>query len=155
MSDAYSADSLVVLVGPPGSGKSTAARCWPSAARVSLDAYRALCTGSEADQTANVEARVIQRLIISTRLERGLPVVVDSTNTSEDTRASLLRLARHHGREAHAVLLDTPLAACLARNAARARRVPEAVIRAKHAEMPSRAALLAEGFATATLWSAR
>lgn len=54
--------------------------------------------------------------------------------------------ARAHGRRVVAVLFDTSLQTCLARNAARARVVRESVIVAMHAAVPSPEQLHAEGF---------
>ncbi|ASY37062.1 MULTISPECIES: AAA family ATPase [unclassified Streptomyces] len=147
--------SLIVFVGAPAAGKSTAARGFPQASRICLDTYRGLLTGDEGDQSANAQAVAMQAIVLDARLERGLTTVADSTNTAPTTRTFLLERARHHGRPVHAVLFDTPLQECLARNDARERRVPEHVIRAKHAQLPSLDELLAEGFDTAARWSPR
>lgn len=45
-----------------------------------------------------------------------------------------------------AVLLDVPLATCLARNHSRARRVPDEILRAQHEQLPTADQLRAEGF---------
>ncbi|MGW3491354.1 AAA family ATPase [Streptomyces sp. NPDC001054] len=147
--------SLVVFVGAPAAGKSTAASLFPQASRICLDTYRGLLTGDEGDQSANAQAVAMQEIVLDARLERGLLTVADSTNTAPAARAFLLDRARRWGRSVHAVLFDTPLDECLARNERRGRRVPEHVIRAKHAELPSLDELLAEGFDTVTPWSPR
>ncbi|WP_052862575.1 AAA family ATPase [Streptomyces sp. Tu6071] len=147
--------SLIVFVGAPAAGKSTAAAHFPQASRICLDTYRGLLTGDEGDQSANAQVVAMQEIVLDARLERGLTTVADSTNTAPTARTFLVQRARHHGRLVHAVLFDTPLEECLARNAARERRVPEHVIRAKHAQLPSLDELLAEGFDTAARWSPR
>ncbi|MEU0100437.1 AAA family ATPase [Streptomyces sp. NPDC006267] len=138
---------MIVLVGPPGSGKSTWARAQrPASARVSLDLYRELLTDSEEDQDASQEALAVRALILEGRLRRGRTTVCDSTSIGPAARADLLARARAHGRRVVAVLFDTPLQTCLARNTARARVVRESVIVAMHAALPSPEQLYAEGF---------
>ncbi|MDP9482324.1 MAG: AAA family ATPase, partial [Chloroflexota bacterium] len=85
------------------------------------------------------------------RLERGRLTVIDATNVSRGARTTLLGLARVTRRPAVAVVLDPPLAACLARNAARAdRTVAQEVVRRQHAELQGSLAVEdgfgAEGF---------
>ncbi|MFD5907065.1 AAA family ATPase [Streptomyces microflavus] len=139
--------SVIVLVGPPASGKSTwtTAR-FPPSARVSLDFFRGLLTDSEADQGANEEALALRALVLEGRLRRGRTTVCDSTSIEIPARADLLARARAHGRPVAAVLFDTPLEECLARNASRVRTVPPGVVRAMHAALPTVAELYAEGF---------
>ncbi|MHA4818763.1 AAA family ATPase [Streptomyces aculeolatus] len=138
--------SLLVLVGPPGAGKSTWAGQFPARWRVCLDVYRGLLTDSEADQGANEEALALRALVLEGRLRRGRTTVCDSTSIEPAARASLLACARRHGRPAIAVLFDTPLALCEARNAARERTVPVRVLRDMHAKLPSAEQLRSEGF---------
>ncbi|WP_424217742.1 AAA family ATPase (plasmid) [Streptomyces sp. BI20] len=137
---------VVVLVGPPASGKSTYAAYHPTTWRLSLDAYRGAATDSEADQSATPVAAQIQSLLLDARLSRALPVIVDSCNVHGHVRATLLARARYWQRPCVAILFDTPLNEVLARNAARPRVVPEHVIRDHHALLPTREQLLAEGF---------
>ncbi|MFJ6889883.1 AAA family ATPase [Streptomyces californicus] len=139
--------TLVVAVGPPASGKSTAvARWFPATWRVSLDAYRGWLTDSEADQGASEEALAIRALVLEGRLRRGLTTVCDSTSITAATRADLLARAVLFDRPAIAVLFDTPLEVCEARNAARERTVPVDVLREMHAQLPTADQLLGEGF---------
>ncbi|MER8199673.1 AAA family ATPase [Streptomyces microflavus] len=139
--------SVIVLVGPPASGKSTwTANRFPPSARVSLDLYRGLLTDSEAAQDANDEALALRALIMEGRLRRGRTTVCDSTSIEAAARADLLARARRHGRPAAAVLFDTPLEECLARNAARERTVPPHVVRDMHAELPTVKQLYDEGY---------
>nr|WP_024127908.1 AAA family ATPase [Streptomyces sp. 14R-10]AHF46182.1 atp/GTP-binding protein [Streptomyces sp. 14R-10] len=139
--------SVIVLVGPPASGKSTwtSAR-FPPSARVSLDFFRGMLTDSEADQGASEEALALRALVLEGRLRRARTTVCDSTSIEAAARADLLARAHAHGRPVAAVRFDTPLEECLARNAARERTVPEGVVRAMHTALPTVEELYAEGF---------
>jgi predicted kinase len=143
-------DGLTVLIGPPGSGKTT----WrlqhaPAAAVLCLDEYRARVLGDATDQTRNAELVAMMHRDLARRLAAGLPVVVDATSTLPAHRAELLGPARRLRRPARAVVFRTPLRECLRRNTARERTVPERVIEIKHAEVAklTRQALTDEGFA--------
>ncbi|MEW1761586.1 AAA family ATPase [Streptomyces cyaneofuscatus] len=139
--------SMIVLVGPPASGKSTWTQArFPASARVSLDAFRQLLTDDEADQGANEEALDLRARVLDGRLRRGRTTVCDSTSIEIAARAGLLARARAYGRRAVAVRFDTPLEECLARNAARERTVREGVVRAMQTALPTVEELYAEGF---------
>lgn len=131
--------TLVLLVGPAGSGKSTwAARQRPPTAIVSSDALRAAVSDDPTDQAANADAFRLLHTIVRARLVRGRTTVVDATNLTEGARRPLLSLAARCGRPAVAVVFDAPLDVCLARNAARPdRQVPEAIVRQHHAQLPA------------------
>jgi predicted kinase len=155
--------ALAVLVGAAGSGKSAAAaQGWEPGQVISLDALRGQVSGDPCDQAATSDAVVVLQLLLRARLRRWLPTVVDATNADPADRASLLAAARDHQMPAVAVVMATPLASCLARNAARpgpppgARwgpRVPEPVLRRQfwqiQAGLPG---LRAEGFTQVRLW---
>ncbi|MEU0309108.1 AAA family ATPase [Streptomyces cyaneofuscatus] len=101
---------VIVLVGPPVSGKSTwTVNRFPPSARVALDLYRGLLTDSEAAQDVNDEAVALRALILEVRLRWGRTTVCDSTSIEAAARADLLARARRHGRPASAVLFDTLL----------------------------------------------
>jgi protein phosphatase len=124
------ASSLVLLVGAAGSGKSSfATKHFPAEATVSSDRLRAELGASEADQ--RVTEIVFERLhqIVDQRLRSRLLTVIDATNTDWMHRANLIGAARRHGRPAIGVVLDLPLAVCIAHNATRPRSVQPAVVR--------------------------
>lgn len=126
--------SLVLLVGPAGSGKSTfAARHFAKEAVLSSDAFRALVSGSEADQSATDTAFRLLHAAAETRLARGRLTVIDATNVTRAAREPLLELAARHGRVPLAVTLELTVDVCLAWNAVRPRVVPARVVRRQHA----------------------
>jgi alkanesulfonate monooxygenase SsuD/methylene tetrahydromethanopterin reductase-like flavin-dependent oxidoreductase (luciferase family)/predicted kinase len=142
--------SLVVLVGPPASGKSTwaAAHVAPEAV-VSSDRLRALVGSGEHDLAAGADAFAVLELVIDARVRRGLTTVVDTLGLDPGRRAAWRELARDHGVPSVVVAFDTPAAVCRRRNAERPpdERVPPKILSgqlATYAEQ--RPGLDAEGF---------
>ncbi len=128
--------ALVLLIGASGSGKSTfAARHFDAQTVISSDQLRGTFTGNEADQQATDAAFDRLHQWLDARLAAGALAVVDATNVEWMRRAELIRHARGHGRPAVAIVFDLALDLCLARNAARPRTVPPAVIRRQHDEL--------------------
>lgn len=123
---------LVILVGLPGSGKSTFARQrLPGHAVVSKD----LMPNARDRDRRQVE-------LVVQALRQGRSVVVDNTNPRRSDRAPLLALAREHGARAVGLYFDAAPRDCLARNRAREgrARVPDVAIfaTAKRLERPLR-----------------
>ncbi|GAA4972037.1 polynucleotide kinase-phosphatase [Kineococcus glutinatus] len=112
--------SLVALVGISGSGKSTfARRLFGPHEVLSSDAFRAMVSGDENDQSATADAFELLFAVAGKRLDRGLLTVVDATHVQPEARRKLVALARAHDVLPAAVVLDVPEAECAARNAAR------------------------------------
>ena len=122
--------SLVLLVGAAGAGKTTfAARHFAPDEVLSSDAYRALVSGNEADQSvSHVAFRILHRELERRLADRRL-TVVDATNVSSGNRRQLIQRARAASVPVVALVLAPPVPVVLARNAARLRRVDEAVVR--------------------------
>src|SRR5215470_11071615 len=111
----------VVLVGLPGSGKSTFFRQRFAATHVhvSRDNFR---------NARNPSRR--QAALIEEALMAGRDVVVDNTNLRISDRAAITEVARRHGAEVVAYFFEPDVAACRARNRGREgrARVPDVAI---------------------------
>jgi F420-dependent oxidoreductase-like protein len=142
--------SLVVLVGPSASGKSTwAAEHVASSEVVSSDRLRAVVGTGEHDLAASTDAFAVLDLVVGARVRRRLTTVVDTLGLDPHRRAAWRELARSSGVPCVAVAFDTPPAICRRRNAERppAERVPPKILSgqlAAYAEQ--RPGLDAEGF---------
>ena len=97
---------LVVLVGPPASGKSTWAHQHLSDHVVSSDALRALVGESEHDLRASADAFDVLDAVVSHRMARHLTTVVDSLGTDPVKRQRWRQVAAAHGVASVAVLFD-------------------------------------------------
>jgi len=117
---------VLVLVGAPGSGKSTfASRLAPAAPAATRRASAGKSTGAPGSlQLASPWKRVCQDILKSKEaclrsaracLEQGLSVVIDRTNVDADQRSLWLELARQTGAACHCLVLDVPAAECCRR----------------------------------------
>jgi protein phosphatase len=112
--------SLVLLIGPSGSGKSSFARKHFLATEViSSDFCRGLVSNDENDQSATGDAFDLLHAIVRKRLARGLLTVVDATNVQPESRKPLIALAKEFHCFAEAIVFDLPERLCHERNAGR------------------------------------
>jgi len=112
--------SLVVLIGPSGSGKSSFGRkqFLPTEV-VSSDACRGLVSDNENDQSATDDAFDLLHTIVRKRLARGRLTVVDATNVQPEARKSLVELAREYHVLPVAMVFNVAEKLCHERNASR------------------------------------
>jgi protein phosphatase len=115
--------SLVLLIGPSGSGKSSFARkhFLPTEV-VSSDTCRGIVSDNENDQAATGDAFDLLHFIVRKRLARGHLTVVDATNVQPEARKSLIALAKEHHLFAEAIVFDLSERLCQERNTLRSDR---------------------------------
>jgi protein phosphatase len=112
--------SLVVLIGPSGSGKSSFGRkLFLPTEVVSSDACRGLVSDNENEQAATNDAFDLLHTIVRKRLGRGRLTVIDATNVQPEARKSLVELAREYHVLPVAVVFDLPEKLCQERNTSR------------------------------------
>jgi predicted kinase len=140
---------VVVLVGLPGSGKSTYLERI-GAVGLSSDAVRKLLADDETDQTIHERVFRTVRHLLRQRLEIGRAVTyIDATNLKPEERKPYVEIGKSFGCEVEAVFFDVPLEVCRERNLRRARVVPEEALTAMAGKLipPSEA----EGFDRVTV----
>jgi predicted kinase len=126
-------NTLILLCGPAGSGKSTwAARHFSPTQIVSSDECRALVSDDPANQRATLEAFQLMNFIIQKRLELRRLTVADATSLKHEDRKQLLRIARRYNFQAALVVFNIPIEVCLARNSKRDRMVPKQAITSQY-----------------------
>ena len=141
--------ALVLLIGPSGSGKSTfAQRHFRPTEVLSSDAFRALVSDDQGDQSASGDAFELLELVAEKRLRRGRLTVIDATNTTSAARSRWLALAARFHVPAVAIVFDLPLSACVERDGHRpGRRVGRQVILRQISQLnASREQIAKEGF---------
>lgn len=116
---------LYVLVGLPGSGKSTFAAAHPDMAVICLDTIRGELYGDENIQGNGAEVVRIAYERIHKLLAEGHDVIYDACNVRPKYREQIIK---EFDCDKIAVVMDTPKEICHQRNAARARVVPGNVI---------------------------
>ncbi|MBW4582981.1 MAG: AAA family ATPase [Tildeniella nuda ZEHNDER 1965/U140] len=133
---------LVILIGLPGSGKSSLATMLLQACSqrhlVSTDAIRSRLFGDEAAQGHWLKVwrevgRQFQQIAQQRTMRQASEAIYDATNAVRRDRCRAIALARAYGfTDIVSVWVNTPLEVCLQRNQQRDRQVPDAVILRMH-----------------------
>src|SRR5512147_138124 len=114
------APRIVLLVGLPGSGKSTYLERLGVRA-LSSDGVRGLLADDETDQSIHREVFATLRYLLRRRLSLGRPVTyVDATHLTPRERRPYIKIGQIFGCSVEAVFFDVPLEVCRARNSRRA-----------------------------------
>lgn len=126
-----------VMIGAPGSGKSTAASKLAESENafvISGDDVRAELYGS-ADIQGNW-AEIHDRIEELVSEACGSPVILDGTHYRASYRKEAVALLRSYGyTDIEAVVVNPSVETCLKRNSSRVRKVPEHVIRTMHEKL--------------------
>jgi len=139
----------VVLVGLPGSGKST----WlqrQGIVGISSDCIRQLLADDATNQTIHARVFLTMRYLLRHRLAIGRPVTyIDATHLTLEERLPYIQIGKWYGCDVEAVYFDVPLAVCRERNLRRSRVVPDEALARMAAKRV--APQVAEGFVKVTL----
>ena len=109
--------SLVALVGPTGSGKSTfARRHFKPTEVISSDYCRGLVSDDENSQAATKDAFDLLYYIAGKRLAAAKLTVVDATNVQPEARNPIVEIAREYHCLPVAIVLNLPEKLCHERN---------------------------------------
>jgi protein phosphatase len=139
-------DALVLLVGPPGCGKSTFAReHFAPHEVISSDALRLLVANDEGDQRHNSEVFELLHTIVDHRMKQGHLTVVDATNLKYADRERTRHIALKYKRPIYYIVWDVPKSVRLERDASRERRVGAKVIDIMYERLEQTLRTLAKG----------
>lgn len=127
---------LILLVGPPASGKSTFAQkllthyeldqeAHISNDSIAKDMFGA--TTNRGDKDGEIFAEQDRR--IAERLANGHVTIVDATNVKPEARKRLIKIARQYNQPITAFCFKRDLATLLKQNQMREVKVPEAMVR--------------------------
>ena len=148
-------NKIIMLIGPPASGKSTAAenisRRENNAVILSSDKIRAALYGDESIQGVWNDIEAILYKDIKNAIKANKNIILDSTHYKKEYRAKIINqfswdVLGANSSEFSAYYFNYPFALIYSRNKNRPRRVPFDVLTAMYSELKTAPPLLSEGF---------
>ena len=142
--------NLIIMVGPPGAGKTTIAEeivdKFDNFVIVSPDRIREEITGDMNNQSQNevVFSRVYGQL--SAYLEDGRNVVYDATNCRSSYRYKIIDACKTYAYKIICLMSTTPITQCIRRNDERNRMIPEDVIEKMYFNLKKHPPIIFEGY---------
>lgn len=142
--------NLIIMVGPPGAGKTTIAKeivdTFGNFVIVSPDKIREEITGDINNQSQNeiVFSRVYGQL--NAYLKDGYNVIYDATNCRSTYRYKIVDVCKAYAYKIICLMSTTPIAECIRRNNDRNRVVPEDVIEKMYFNLRKHPPIIFEGY---------
>lgn len=96
--------------------------------RLNADELRGLYGKDEMDQSVSAQAFDFIAKACHVLFRQGFSVAIDVTSKDKRARGAFIAIAKRYGARTKALVFDTPLHICLARNAKRDRVVPSEVV---------------------------
>ncbi|KKN99063.1 hypothetical protein LCGC14_0143100 [marine sediment metagenome] len=133
---------LIIMCGPPGSGKSTYLQnirecidCGSTGVIVLCpDEFRKTLTGADYHEPAEDMVWSHVKTVARVLLDIGHSVIIDGTHLTKESRKIWITIAEELNVDISCVWMDTPFAVCVERNKARQRKVPDEIINRMFAE---------------------
>lgn len=119
---------LTLLVGAPGSGKSTYRNTLINSKVICMDDERQRLCGTPNDMSKNTEVFNNCFKELNRSLRANESVTWDATSWTRKARKPLIDAARSHGAQVGIVYFDLPVETLLKRNVEREKRVPDDVV---------------------------
>lgn len=122
---------IILMIGVPGSGKTTLARKIAEKGfhYINADGIREELYGNAAEQGDKEQVFKLFFERLDELMKNGTDVIIDNTNLNPKQRKPILERAEQFGyTDVQLWLMDVPLELCLARNKSRERIVPEDIV---------------------------
>lgn len=124
-------NALIILVGPPASGKSTWGKKFAeqnNMVYVSTDALRAELGSGEADQSVSAAAFGLARKRITQALSQGKNAMIDATSVNQKSRKDWVKIGRENNAYIIAVAFEVSREELYRRDAQRDRHVGKEIV---------------------------
>lgn len=142
--------TLIIMVGPPASGKTTLAKHisshFDNYKIVSPDEIRKELTGDASNQEKNPEVFDIVYKRLIEYLDDGFNVIYDATNCRTTYRMKIINATKGYYSKLVCICFNTPISICLDMNSKRSRVVPEYVIEKMYFTLHKHAPNIFEGY---------